>query len=130
MDVTLRIFVIVLSLLFFFAVMRMLVKQKMNESQSILWLVVALLSVIIGIFPDLIDLLAYFLHADYPPAVLFLVAILLLLIVSFKSSIDIYKSETRLIELTVTLSILKEEHKKLTALVEDLKEKSGKDEVG
>ena len=120
MNLTLRIFIIIISGFVFFNVIYMLVKRNLSESNSILWFFIASLTLLSGIFPGLLDKAAALVGIDYQPAFLFLVSIIALLLLSFKSSIDISKIESRLAELAITLSILKEENRRLSELADKL----------
>ena len=121
METTVRIIAIVLSSLFFLLVIRMLVKQNLSESKSVFWLFVAVFTLLAGIFPVMITHIARFLGIDYPPTFIFLGGTILLLAISFKHTIDMSKAEARYIELSVALSILKEENKQLTEHVNEIK---------
>ena len=113
MNLTLGIFVMAIGVLFFTIIIYMLVKQKLNESNSILWLVIAFLTLLFGCFPELLVTLADFIGIAYQPTLLFLVATIVLLLIAFKSSLEISELSAKLNETAITLSILKEENKQL-----------------
>jgi len=110
MDIVLRSFVIITSLLIFFSVVSLLIKRRLNESNSILWLLIAVVILLFGIFPGITTHIAGVLGIDYPPALIFLAAIMVLLLIVFYSSIGISKMRAEINELAITVSILKEEN--------------------
>ena len=110
MDIVLRSFIIITSLLIFFSVVSLLIKRRLNESNSILWLLIAVVILLFGIFPGITTHIAAFLGIDYPPALIFLAAIMVLLLIVFYSSIGISKMRAEINELAITVSILREEN--------------------
>ena len=110
-------FSIILSVSIFVIVIRALMKQKMNESNSILWLVVAVLIFITGVFPNTINWIAGWVGIEYSPALLFLMASVILFMIAFKSSMDISKLDARLTELSISYSIANEEKKQLKQIL-------------
>jgi hypothetical protein len=108
-----QIFNICISAVLFITVIRTLTKHKLNESNSILWLVIGFLIFITGVFPDIIDRIAGLLNISYPPTLLFLVTSVMLLLLAFKSSMDISRLEAKVTELAVSYSITNEENHQL-----------------
>ena len=117
-----QIFSIIISVSIFVIVIRALMKQKMNESNSILWLVIAILIFITGVFPKTINWLAALMGIDYSPALLFLMASVILFMIAFKSSMDISKLDARVTELSITCSIANEENQRLKKKLEEYQE--------
>lgn len=125
MLLTLRVFVMALSVIIFFGVIYMLVKRNLNESNSILWMGIGFVILMSGCFPGIIDFAANVLGIDYPPTLLFLLSTILLMGIAFKSSMEISKAEARINEIAITLSILREENNRLS---EQLSQKSAETE--
>ena len=123
MNLTLRLFIVVLSLIIFSFVIRMLVKRNLNESNSVMWLLISLVALISGFFPDIISRISFWVGIDYPPALLFLLAIIVLLMIIFKNSMDLSKSDAKTHDIASTLSILREEN---AALKSPLKNEAAK----
>lgn len=120
MDITVRIFVMAVSGLIFFSVIYMLVKRQLNESNSILWLFIGFLTLLSGFFPDTINRLASYIGIDYPPTLLFLLSTIVLMIIIFKNSIDISKTDAKINEIAITVSIMSEEIKRLNEKLDDI----------
>ena len=112
MSVT-QIFSIFISAIVFFTVIRTLTKNKLDESNSIFWLLIGTLILITGIFPNIVDRIAWMLHIDYTPSLLFLIASVLLFLICFKCSMDISRLDARVTELAVSYSIINEENHQL-----------------
>lgn len=80
-------------------ILNLIRKKRLREEFSILWLVTAFVFLFISIFRPLLDKFAYFLGIGYPPAALFLILILGLIMVC--------------IHFSIAISELKETNKKL-----------------
>lgn len=80
-------------------ILNLIRKKRLREEFSILWLVTAFVFLFISIFRPLLDKFAYFLGIGYPPAALFLILILGLILVC--------------IHFSIAISELKETNKKL-----------------
>jgi hypothetical protein len=83
-------FIIFLSgAIFTYTVLALLVRRKINERNSLVWLTGAILIMIISLNPDLLDWIARQVGVDYPPSLLFLFSILVLLVIVLYQSIQI-----------------------------------------
>jgi hypothetical protein len=88
-------------------------KDHMHVQYSIWWIVVAAFAILFGLFPNIIDYLGPLLGVDYPPALLFLWAIVGLLLKAFLGDIERSRTKRRLLRLTQRLVILEEEMRRL-----------------
>jgi hypothetical protein len=111
MNIALRILIIVLSFSLFFSVIFMLIKKRLDEPNSILWFLIALVVLLSGIFPSAVNRMAEFVGIYYQPAFVFLVAIVVLLLIVFHSSMEISRLRAELNEIAITVSILKSTQK-------------------
>lgn len=110
------IFSIVSAVLFCFLVFFLVYKGKLKEQYAILWIVLSLIIVFFSIFRSYLDVLADFFGVYYAPSLLFIFAFLILLLI--------------LIQMSVVVSGLKENIKKLTQEIGLLKDElSKKDKV-
>lgn len=112
MSIT-QIFSIIVSAIVFFTVIRTLMKNKLDESNSIFWLLIGSLIFVTAVFPNIVDRIAWWLHIDYTPTLLFLVSSVLLFLICFKSSMDISRLDARVTELAISYSIIHEENHQL-----------------
>jgi len=113
MELALRIFTLSVSVFVFAMVFYKLVKHQLNESNSILWLLIGVMTLVAGIFPQITDWLAGLVGIDYPPSLLFLGSIIIIMLISFKNSMYISRNQEKISELATIMSILKEENKRL-----------------
>ena len=112
-NTVLRLFIMTVSLLLFFTVMRMLVKRNLTESNSVMWFFIGFIALLLGIFPDITTFLALNFGISYPPTLLFLLSSILLLMIVFKNSIEFSKMEAKIGDIASTLAIMREENRKL-----------------
>lgn len=101
-------------------VMGLIVKKRMSESQSVLWIGIGIVAVILGIFPSLIPFIAEMLGIWYAPSVLLLVATIGLLLILFRSTIVVSEHADEIHELTIQIALLKDENEELKAKIEEM----------
>jgi hypothetical protein len=92
-------------MVFTVTVLYLLIKNMLNEKISLLWLFGSLVVFIISIFPSKLDELAHAIGIDYPPSLLFLLSILLLLFICLYHSVQISILNQQIKELTQYISI-------------------------
>lgn len=105
MGIVLRIFVLCLGLFFTVSVFRFLIKRKLSEKNSIVWLLGSLLALIVSAFPQILDRLAVLFEVDYPPTLMFLLSTLLLLLITLHNSVQISVMGQQIRELTQNLAL-------------------------
>lgn len=81
-----RIFFGVIGILAMVLVLSDVKKKKFFEQESFFWVIGALVVLILALFPELIILLANLIGIDYPPSLLFLLAIVFILYLLFRQS--------------------------------------------
>lgn len=81
-----RIFFGVIGILAMVLVLSDVKKKKFFEQESFFWVIGALAVLILALFPELIILLANLIGVDYPPSLLFLLAIVFILYLLFRQS--------------------------------------------
>lgn len=95
-----QIFVIVLGLVMLLFILNMVRRKQLREQYSLLWILSATVLTLSAVFIDGVDRLAHAIGIYYPPAFLFLIAILLVLTLQFHFS--------------TVISSLREQNKQLT----------------
>ena len=85
----------------------LLVNKKLNESNAILWILIGLVIILAGFFPKIVEQLSGFFYITYPPAFIFTIAIIILLFIVLKLSIEITGLIAKTQDMTSELSILK-----------------------
>ena len=112
MPLKARIIIAVLSFLLFFFVLNKIRRRSLSIEYSILWLVVSSIILIISIWQNLGDQIAYFIGIDYPPALFFLIAILFLILIILHLSIELSKLKNQNKTLIQEISLIKKSIKK------------------
>ena len=88
-------------------------KKKFNIKESFYWLISALIMLLLAIFPYSIDNIATWMGIAYPPSLLFVLCILFLLFINFRSSKKITELQEKTTELEQNLALLKHEVKEM-----------------
>ena len=113
MTTTLRIVLILVSVVTFLLMMRKIRQSKIQIESAIFWIVLSLVLVVFSLFPPIADFIAHCLGIYSTPNFLFLFAIFLLIVKEFRMTIHISQLETRIKELVQRMALeekLKEEH--------------------
>ena len=84
-------------------------KNKFAIIESFFWLCGSIIILILSIFPSIINWLAAIINIYYPPSLLFILSILFLLFISFRSSKMISINSDKIIELGQRIAIIEEE---------------------
>lgn len=96
------------GLAFSLTVIYLIIKHRLNERISVIWLCGSFLILFIAGQVALIDHVAAWLHISYPPSLLFLLSSLILLLFNLYQTIQISKLNTKIKDVTQYLA-LKEE---------------------
>jgi len=89
MEIRARLFAIVLGLLVLLFVINLVRTKKLKEEFALLWLLTGIVLVLTPVFIDYLDMVAYALGIEYPPALIFVLAIISLLLILFQFSLRI-----------------------------------------
>ena len=114
-----QIFVVLLGLAMLLFVLNMVRTRRLREQYSLLWLFSAVVIVLSAVFIDFVEKLSHAIGIYYPPAFLFLVALLMVLVLQFHFSTVISNLREQNKTLTQDLGILQHE---VRSLRRDLKE--------
>lgn len=106
MESSLKLTVGLLGLIFVGIVFYLLVKKRINERNTLLWIAGAVAIMLIALVPDILEFMAALLGVDYPPSLLFLVSTLILLVLILYQSIQISLLQDKCRELAQNLAIL------------------------
>lgn len=96
-----------------FIVLRLVMQKKMTEAQSVLWLMAGVVVIVLGIFPNLIKIIAEKLGIYYAPSVLWLAVAIVLFLILFRNSTVLSRHGDEIHELSIQVALLKEENKKM-----------------
>ena len=114
------------SIVIFAAITFLSIKRRSNVNFTIVWLIVGLVSLIQGIFPSLLDKLSGFLGVGYPPTLMLVLAILMLLGIIFFIISELTVAHDKIRELSIHVSLLNDE---MRLLKQDVLHISGKDDI-
>lgn len=110
-----QIFVIALGIVMLLFILNMVRRKHLREQYSLLWILSAVVLVLSAVFIDAVDRLAHAIGIYYPPAFLFLVAIMLVLTLQFHFSTVISSLREQNKQLTQDLGLLAAEVDRLRA---------------
>lgn len=105
-------FFIVLAIVFMIYVYSNVKKQEFSIEESVFWIIGSLVLLILSIFYKSLDKISLAIGISYAPSFVFLIAIMFLIFMNFRSSKKISKQNEKIIELAQRLSILEFEIKK------------------
>jgi len=94
-----NIFFLVLAVLFLVMVIQKTIKRKLLERDSLLWILLGLVVIILGIWPDLIMILANLIGVEYAPSLLFLLSTIVMLYLLLRQSLQISQLKSQVREL-------------------------------
>jgi hypothetical protein len=101
-----QMFVIALGVVMLLFILNMVRRKQLREQYSLLWILTAAVLVLSAVFIDGVDRLAHAIGIYYPPAFLFLIAILLVLVLQFHFSTVISNLREQNKQLTQDVGIL------------------------
>ena len=113
MELQTRVFVILLGVAVAIFVINQVRNRKIKEQYALLWILTAILLVLVPIFVDVVDAISYALGILYPPAFIFLIALVCILLILFQFSMSISRFSEQ-------IKVLIQEIALLTKRVEEL----------
>ena len=116
MNLTLRIVLIVASLLVMFYTIRKIRKSQLNIDDSIFWIGFSVLLVVISIFPQIPIFFSKLLNIESPVNFVFLFIIFLIIVKLFKLAIELSITKHRLNSLVQKIALLNHEVEENTTL--------------
>jgi|GEM_PF-2830483 len=108
MSIMLRATIIVIAIAFSLFNLRLLLRRSISERSTVLWLFGTIIVIIVAVFPQLLNAVAYTLGVDYPPSLLYLIAILVLLTIVMYQSIQLSKLDEKIRKVTQSVALLGE----------------------
>jgi hypothetical protein len=118
MEVRARFFAMILGIVVSLFVINLVRTKRLKEEFALLWLLTSIVLVLTPLFIDYLDLIAYALGIEYPPALIFLLAIISLLLILFQFSMRISRFSEQIKVLTQEVAVLR-------ARIEDLEQSQG-----
>lgn len=93
------------------------IKRKIREKESVIWIILAILLIVISLLPRFLDNVASVLGISYPPSLLFALGFVFVFLICFRLSQEISLSRHREKELAQRISILIEKVSRLESLL-------------
>lgn len=121
MSILINIATIATGVILIALIVYLMVDKKMSESQSVLWILIGLVTIIIGIYPRIINIVAEKLGVWYAPAVSFLIAYIGLLFIVLRTTVITSIQGNQINELFMDVILLKDENKKLKKELKSIK---------
>lgn len=87
-------------------------KGKIPVKASFWWTIIFFVMLILAIFPGIIDAIAAVFGVYYPPTILFLLCILFLLFMNYRTNKKIEELDSKIIKIEQQLAIEKKDHEK------------------
>ena len=87
MSVTLRALLVVLSLVFFAAVVRLVARGRLQLKYSLLWMLLSIVMLLCALFPGLVARIAYLVGIQTPSNLVFLAGLGLLMVICMSLTI-------------------------------------------
>lgn len=84
MTLIVQITIITLGALLLGVVLLAAIQKKITESHALLWVLPCILIIVGGIFPQLTYILSNLFDTEYPPAIIFAIAIIMLYVILFQ----------------------------------------------
>ncbi|WP_195396003.1 DUF2304 domain-containing protein [Holdemania sp. 1001302B_160321_E10] len=109
MSTTIRIALIFFTFLTFFIFLHFIRKFKLNIKYSILWILIALLLVFLGIFPELFIIISYKIGFLSTVNMIYLIIIFILICIVFYLTINLSSLEEKLKIAIFEIALMKKE---------------------
>ena len=107
MELRARFFAIALGILVLLFVVNLVRTRKLKEEFALLWLLTAVVLVLAPLLIDYLDMIAHALGIEYPPAFIFVLAIISVLLILFQFSMRISHFSEQIKVLTQELALLR-----------------------
>lgn len=107
MEITLELLAVSITLILLFIVFRLIMKGRLRAEYSIIWILCSMILLIFSIWREGLDIVAELLGIYYPPALLFLGAILATIVFLLHLSVVSSKFQNQIKDLTQEVGILK-----------------------
>ena len=107
-----NVYFIILILLIMIYLFKAVLNSKLSVKESFFWIAGSVFALVLAIFPQIIVVIAKWIGVSYPPSLLFVFCILFLLYLIFRTSKRSAFQESKIIELSQQLAILKKEVEK------------------
>ena len=122
MEFRTRVFIALLGLAVLVFVVNLVRTRRLKEEYALLWLFTAIVLVLAPLFIDVVDAISYALGILYPPAFIFLIALICVLFILFQFSVTISRFSEQIKVLTQDVALLAKRVQELQGSIRSEKE--------
>lgn len=119
MSVLLRILICITGAILIFMARKASIVRKMTEKQSLFWIMGGVIIILFGMIPQLVYFISELFSVDYPPSIIFAIAIILATYGIFNCYKTNAELTARVQELAMQVSLLNEENNHLKEILEE-----------
>ncbi len=119
MSISLRILVCLTGMVLIYMARKANIVRKMTERQSIFWIMAGIIIILFGLIPQLVYLTSDLFSVEYPPSIIFAIAIILATYGIFNCYQTNAELTARVQELAMQVSLLNEENSHLKKLIDN-----------
>jgi hypothetical protein len=113
MSIFLRVFICVSGAIFLYTVFKDLVLRKLTERQSLFWIMLSIVLMLLGIFPGITKRVADVFDVEYAPSIIFTLTLLVSISGVYKCFRANAELENRVNELAIQISMLNQEQSEM-----------------
>ncbi len=117
MSILLRIFIVITGLVLIYIARKASIDRKMTEKQSLFWIIGGVIIIFFGLIPQLVQFISDLFAVEYPPSIIFAIAIVLATYGIFSCYKTNAELTARVQELAMQVSLLNEENSHLKNLI-------------
>lgn len=127
MEYKLLIFARIISILLSAYIINQVRRNLLNEKESLFWVFSSFLILVIAFFPATLDTLSSFIGIQYPPATLFLITLIVIVVIIYRHFAKISLLSNKISDLIKTVALLKDEVDELKSKNASSSSRGGKD---
>lgn len=120
MSILLRILVCITGIILIYMARKANIVRKLTEKQSIFWIMGGVIIILFGLIPQLVHFVSELFSVEYPPSIIFAIAIALATYGIFNCYTTNAELSARVQELAMQISLLNEENSNLKERLEEL----------
>ncbi len=120
MSILLRILVCITGIVLIYMARKANIVRKLTEKQSLFWIIGGVIIILFGLIPQLVYFVSEVFSVDYPPSIIFAIAIVLATYGIFNCYTTNAELSARVQELAMQISLLNEENSNMRERLEKL----------
>jgi len=109
MPLTQKIFAVIFSVLFLYAIFEMVRKRRLLEQYSVIWLALGTIMLVLGLWYDALLFVTRLIGAGFTSSTLFFFGITICLLLNLQASFELSRNATHIKNLTQEVALLKHE---------------------